>query len=276
MPKVVISNSKGLVQQSGSGFELSDSHVKPASETCRHASQLLTFSGPDVDGAINGTYFDISSVDVNYRVYFDIAGDESAEPEDLAGRTAVMADLSGAVDTDAASAAEQAEAVEAALDALDFISDDTAADGTLDVFCDTPGALKGDFDAGTTAEAGHETAATCTTTDGSGQLALTVDKRVSVIGQTAATGLNAEITGQNAFTLANGAYAGQEKVILLDGIGTEAHTVTLTGYTSAGDNGLGALTMTLTHAANTACNAHLLWDGAGWVLLASNGGVAVA
>ena len=275
--KVVVSNSKGLVvHNEGDGFEFSDSHVKPAIETVRHATHVLQFTGPDAASAINGQYFDISSTTANYRVYFDVVGDEAvADDIDFEGRTAVQAALNGAGDG-TSSAIQRAAAVTTALNALaDFAADNSSGAGLCTVFVLTPGALNKSFDAGTTGD-GVVDAAFATETDGSGQVALTLDKRVSVLGQTAANTGDAEITGQDQLTLANGAYAGQEKVIFLAGTGTEAQTVTLTGYTSAGDAGLDTLTLTLTHANLTACNAHLLWDGAGWALLASNGTVAIA
>ena len=278
MPKVVVSNSKGLYQEAGSGFEMSDSHIKPASETILNACIVLDFTGDtddDVGGSVAGTYFDISSTDTNYRVYFDVAGDEAVLADiDLEGRTAVQADLNTAGDG-TSSAVQRAAAVATAL-ALeaDFACDATSAGGLCTVFVLTPGAVLASFDAGTTGD-GVVDAASATETDGSGQAALTVDKRISVLGQTAANTGDAELTGQDQVTLANGAYAGQEKVIMLDGIGTEAQTVTFTGYASATDNGLAAATLTLTHANNECCNAHLMWDGAGWVTLAANGSAAV-
>ena len=277
MPKVGVSNSKGLVQEAGSGFELSDSHVKPASETILNASTIFdcTTVDADVGGTAHGLYFDISSTDTLYRVYFDTAGDGSGEPDDLAGRTAVMADVSGGGATN--TAINRAGAIATALGALgDFAADATSAAGLCTVFVLTPGALAESFDAGTSGDGGVLGAVVATETDGSGQAALTVDKRVSVLGQTAANTGDAELTGNVQVTLGAGAYAGQEKVILLDGVGTENQTVTLTGYTSAADNGLAALTATFTHANNEACNIHLLWDGAGWAALSINGNVAVA
>lgn len=283
--KVVVSNSKGLVvYDEGNGFEFSDSHVKPAIETVRHATHVLQFTGPDASSAINGQYFDISSTTAIYRVYFDVAGDEAVAADiDFTGRTAVQVALNGAVDPTAVTAKEQATAVAAALNGIAagavFDADETGnvaetSLGQVTVYTLVAGESASAFDAGTTAS---PTAVSASVVDGAGQAAITVDKRVTVIDAPTPGSNDGLISAIANLTLGNGEYAGQEKVIIFQGANAEEVVVTTaSSYLTATDATLGANNLTLTAATNTACNILLVWDGAGWASAGANGDAEVA
>ena len=277
MPKVVVSNSKGLYQESGTGFELSDSHVKPAIETVKHATHVLQFTGPDVAAAIDGQYFDISSTTENYRLWFDHNNDGAggdSEPAS-AGRTLVPINISAAGGT--ASDVAQATAVAAALNGISagavFQADETGnlagtSEGQVTVYTKVAGESLASFSAGTTAS---PTAASCTTADGSGQAAVTVDKRVTIIAAPSPGANDVAITAIADLTLANGAYAGQEKVLIFQGANGETVDVTTTlSYLTATDASPAANKVVLTATTDSACNITLLWDGAAWATLHSN------
>lgn len=282
--RVVVSNSKGLVvHNEGNGFELSDSHVKPAVETVRHATHVLQFTGPDVAAAIDGQYFDISSTTDNYRLWFDHNNDGpggDSEP-DADGRTLVPVNISGGGGT--ASDVAQATAVAAALNGISagavFQADETGnlagtSEGQVTVYTKVAGESAMAFNASATAS---PTAVSASVVDGSGQAAVTVDKRVTVIDAPTPGTNDGNITSIANLSLANGAYAGQEKVIIFQGANTEEVVVTTTlSYLTATDASVGANELTLTAATDTACNILLVWDGAGWATAAANGSAAVA
>lgn len=273
MPKVLVSNSKGLYQTSGSGIELTDSHIKPAIETCRHAVTVFTYAA-DTSSDSNDTYYDISTPDVDFRVWHNV--DTNGTEPALAGRTAV--EVAYAED---ATAKVIAAAAEVAIDAaggagVSFVCDDTDSDadgnvGQITIYRVDAGAVNQDDDVGTS------TGAMTLSTDGAGQNALTLDKRVSIVvlptpgsGDAVPTNADGAATDLEPFTLADGAYVGQEKVIIRnDAVNTPCDVDVATMHDDDGgavetDEPLvfiASSTQVMTRI------AHLIWTGEGWARL---------
>ena len=208
MPQVKIENTKGLYQQTGTGFEFVDEQAKPAIETCSYSVVNIACVA-DVDDSLDGKYFDISSSQAHFRVWFDVDDSGTSAPSaiDSSGRTRTLVEITGV--TTGMSAVNVAAEIEDDLTTIGgMVSDDAAADGNIMFqMYGAPGALLAAPDAGTSGF-------TLTSSDGAGQLALTPKKRVSIIEAPTALGGNTTTVPTSSYTLAGGSWVGQEKLIV--------------------------------------------------------------
>ena len=221
MPKVVVSKSKGLVQQTGEGFELEDVSLKPSTETISPQLVALTVTAENANVSLGGKYFDLSSTTQNYRFWFDTDNGSTAPAS--GGRLLVEIDIAAA-----AAVATVGDAVEAALEAVnggaDFEALDANNNGTILIGGRLIGQSLNAADAGTS---GFTVAKE---QRGSGQLALSLDRKISVLAldptdveNAAGEDLSTLITEgvPDQFTLADGTYIGQEKLIIRQKTSTE-------------------------------------------------------
>jgi|11BtaG_2_1085332.scaffolds.fasta_scaffold21023_2 hypothetical protein len=268
MPKVVVSKSKGLVQQTGVGFELKDLSLKPATETCSPQLLALTVTAENANTTLNGKFFDLSSTTADYRFYFHTVGAVDTPPAEE-GRELVSISIA-----DDGNIAAVGDAVESAIEAVnagaDFEALDADNDGTI---------LIGGIVIGQSLQAASAGTSGFTVVKeqrGSGQVALSLDKKISILAldpqdiEDAASEELTTLLGQgvgDSFTLANGTYIGQEKVIIRQKTGTETDDISVviaTGYEEAGGN-LAQRTATFKATAAKPGILPLIWVGNGWL-----------
>ena len=271
MPKVVVSKSKGLVQQTGEGFELEDVSLKPSTETCSPQLVALTVTAEDANATLGGKYFDLSSTTQNYRFYFDVDNNSTAPAS--GGRLLVEIDVSAGDNV-----ATVGDAVEAALEGVnagaDFEALDDNSSGTILIGGRLFGQSLNAADAGTSG---------FTVVDeqrGSGQKALSLDRKVSVLaldpkdiendaGEDLTTLLGEGVA--HDCTLADGTYIGQEKIIIRQKTTTESDPMEVAitnGYEEAVTD-VGARTATFVANAVKPGILHLIWLGNGWLQMSA-------
>ena len=267
MPKVVVSKSKGLVQQTGEGFELQDVALKPSIETCVHSSTTF-LAVDDVNDSLDGLYFDISSTTDSYRVWFDVDNSGTAAPAS-GGRTLVEVTTLATGDGAAAVAGKLETAIEAINGGNDFEVDDGSGNGNFTIYGIVPGKTL------TAASAGTSGFTLVDDSRGSGQAALSLDKMVSVIQAPAAAGGNGVIAADGTagklgkYTLADGTYTGQRKLIIRD----DAVNVAVNLNVSKGhnDDGSDVVNEDVVFVASTDKDMprifNCVWTGAGWARL---------
>ena len=135
--------------------------------------------------------------------------------------------------------------------------------------------------------AGTSTFAVTAHTDGSGQVELSLDSRVSVITHTAFAASDTQLYAVGGagnlgnFTMsADGAYTGQEKIVIRDDVlAGDAKLVITKSHLSGGT--VGSATILLKDEANGAATKaprllHLIWTGQAWAHMNVHGLVASA
>jgi hypothetical protein len=268
MPKVVVSKSKGLIQQTGEGFELEDVSLKPSIETCVHSSTTI-LAVADVGDSLDGLYFDISSTTASYRVWFDVDNSGTAAPA-AEGRTLIEVTTLATDDAAAAVAGKLETAIEAINGGDDFEVDDSAADGNFTIYGKVPGKTS------TAASAGTSGFTLVNDSRGSGQTALSLDKMVSVIQAPALGEGNAAmiVDGQaanlNKYTLADGTYVGQRKLIIRDDLMDVAVNVAVAkGHDDDGGELMAPEDVVFVASTSGAMPRilNLVWSGLGWARL---------
>ena len=275
MPKVIVQGSKGLFQQSGTGFAFTDNQVEPSVETLTNQLIDLTLlvSGNAVDETNwGGKYISLFGQSVQHVFWFDIDSG-SSQPSvsganikyhevDLAAGAAV-----GAVET----------ALAAKIEATNEFSVYSNAAGVYEIVGKTPYASGG---APSTNLAGGIVTALALTNAGSGSAtkALSLSTEVSTInpcdpnlaiGATDAGVLTAlgETGSSGAYTLADGTFVGQRKLIIVpEDIAATALELDIT-VSNLYDLSLDAQNNdTLVTKDNVASIIDLLWIGSGWVM----------
>lgn len=267
MPKVVVSKSKGLIQQTGEGFELEDVSLKPSIETCVHAATTF-LAVADVNDSLDGLYFDISSTTASYRVWFDVDDSGTAAPA-AEGRTLIEVTTLATGDTAIAVAGKLETAIEAINGGADFEVDISAGDANFTIYGIVPGKTASAAAAGTS---GFTLVAS---SRGSGQAALSLDKMVSVIQIPASAAGNAVIAADGAggslgkYTLAAGTYVGQRKIVIRDDANDAAVNLNVTD--GHDDDGGAVTTEDVVFIASTGQAMprifNCIWTGKGWARL---------
>lgn len=269
MPLVKVEDTKGLYQTSGTGMQMVDSQVQPASETIRVAV-INILCVDDSAGSLSGKYFDISSTTTNYRIWFDNddggATAPSAADPIYGPRTLVECKTQSDDDGKAAIAAELELLFESAGLTGVFDADDAAANGNICLFVRLPGAMAAPPDAGTSGF-------TLTYTDGSGQQALNPLKRVSVLEAPTVLGGNTVVAQDSGshYTLAGGSFVGQEKLIVRNDTINIAQTVeiaTINEDTGVGIDATATAVFPADTGTGTSASARfldLIWIGDRWI-----------
>ena len=283
MPKVEYTPSKGLVQSSGSTFEVGKGQLKLSSETLTNAQiDIVVDVGTTAvsESAWNQKYIAISGPTRKYVLWVDV--DSSTTQPSVSGGDVYIEVAIAAADT----AATVAAAIESAIDgnalmAADFtVVRDTA---TLEIVGAKPFAMKeAASHSFTSAEAVLTTFDTITSGSGNNSKVLSADYELSIIdmagdysvGSTASdAGVEAAIgVTAGEWTLADGTYIGQRKTIMRKPADTlaagEAIIVTVAklydkSYDAIGTN----VDLTFSGGAAILDLVELIWVGNGWALL---------
>lgn len=251
MPKVVVSKSKGLVQQTGEGFELQDVILKPGVETLGAGVTEIVAVASTL-GSLDAKFFDISSTAKNFRVYFDV--DTSGNVPAADGRVLVEVDLGAGTVADTV----VASAIETALEAADGGDDfEVVVTGAkLEIACKGEGSRKSPFSAGDSGFTLNSETVGLTTA--------TLSKKI-IICNNVVEGLSAD--GEAAhlaeYSLPVGEYAGQEVILLRTDNNAGNVEVNATFHTED-----------MTHAADKALFVngstkprvlHCIWSGTAWI-----------
>jgi len=281
MPKVVYTASKGLVQESGSGFSVSGAQIQQASETL--TNQLVDLvvaqaAAPAAqDDLWDGGYFLLYGAETEYVLYFTITGEPHIVPSVVKSSKAKN---QSKVEVEIAAAATDADIATAIETAVEALSEFTAyrSTATLEIVGATPYAACDSAAAGTLST--ELTGPTQTTTgSGSSTKALSLNTLVSIIqpcdanAAIAADDANveaalAETGGGSPYTLADGTFVGQRKIILTPNAHVNGVDITINKLLDLTHDGIVA-TDTVTTAAAQTNFMNLIWSGESWIELAT-------
>lgn len=237
MPKVKVQGTKGLFQESGTGFAFVDNQVEPSVETLTNQLVDLTLSvgtvTPGDDTAWMNGYFLLYSSTAEYVVWFNMDsvssssnGAQPTVPSNGYPQKFIEVEPAGATID------EVCDAVETALSAsgVPFKAYNDGS-GIMEIVGDTPYANVKAASAGSLPST-IITIAQTTTGSGSGTKAIALDKEITVIDQCNPDASIADQAGQtpandvvdacgllttdSPFTLADGTFIGQKKTIILN------------------------------------------------------------
>ena len=277
MPKVSYTASKGLVQESGSGFEVSGVAIQPDIETLgRQVVQVAVLDGSTNGGGIgdgsgadvNGLYFSFYDHTDKITVWFTVDGEGDADPVSQPSVDGTNRYIKVEVADGDAVAAVGGAAV-SAIDEVSTVDAVDGGDGSFTIEGATP------YEAAGEADNGNMDGAVTQTEAGSGASDSTFALETHGVSVLSLDNLDL-FNAATAFTLADGAHVGAMKVITRDDTHNTDQTLTCTGYL-ANDTTLAPRTFTFGGDTDTDSRTVVLcWDGNGWVIMKLGAGVSVA
>jgi hypothetical protein len=282
MPKVEYTPSRGLVQSSGSTFEVGKGQLKLSSETLTNAHiDIVVDVGTTAvsESDWNQKYIAISGPTRKYVLWVDV--DSSTTQPTVPGGDVYIEVAISAADT----ATTVGAAIESAIDgnalmAADFTVYHNA--GTLEIIGAKPFAMKeAASHSFTSAEAVLTTFSTVTSGSGNNSKVLSADYELSIIDMdgdydAALVAADADVLaaiGATAgeWTLADGTYIGQRKTIMRkpdDTLGsTDGIIVTVGKMYDKSYDAINSTNLTFLGGAAVLDLVELIWVGNGWALL---------
>ena len=284
MPKVIVQGSKGLYQQSGSGFSFADNQVEPSLETLTNQHIDMTFSVGGTAPADNtewmNGYFLLYSSTAEYVVWFNMdtvaTSSNGAQPTVTSkyGYPQVFIEVEPA----GATIDNVCDALETALSAtgVPFKAYNDGS-GVMEIVGDTPYANLQSADIGSFSSTVITAGPTQTSTgSGSGTKAIALDKEITVISpcnpdaavvDTGSDGAAVHIaaggkaTGE--FTLADGTFVGQKKKIIIP-MGHVMPVLVKIDNLANPDQDATSTGETLTSTTGVLSIIDLMWSGAEW------------